>query len=85
MGAEAGNKMVMPGGINDESPVHEVKLDEYWIDINEVTNREYADFVKATGYQTYSEQTPKAEDWPGALPEMLVPASIVFKNANAES
>jgi formylglycine-generating enzyme required for sulfatase activity len=44
-----------------------------------VTNEQYAKFVKATGYATYSEQTPKAEDWPGALPEMLVPASIVFK------
>ncbi len=79
MGAEEGNKMMPHGGINNESPIHEVKLDGLWIDKYPVTNEQYAEFVKATGYVTYSEQTPKAEDWPGAKPEMLVPASIVFK------
>jgi formylglycine-generating enzyme len=79
MGSDAG-KIVMPhGGMSNESPVHEVKLDGFWIDKYPVTNENYAKFVKATGYVTYSELTPKAEDWPGALPEMLVPASIVFK------
>jgi len=79
MGAEEGNKMMPHGGINNESPIHEVKLDGFWIDKYPVTNEQYSEFVKATGYVTYSEQTPKAEDWPGAKPEMLVPASIVFK------
>ena len=79
MGSDAGNQAMPHGGINNESPVHEVKLDGFWIDKHPVTNEQYAKFVKAAGYATYSEQTPKAEDWPGALPEMLVPASIVFK------
>jgi len=79
MGSDAGNQAMPHGGVNNESPVHEVKLDGFWIDKHPVTNEQYAKFVKATGYATYSEQTPKAEDWPGALPEMLVPASIVFK------
>ena len=79
MEAEAGNKMATPNGVNNESPVHEVKLDGFWIDASEVTNSNYSQFVKETGYETYSEQTPKAEDWPGAKPEMLVSASIVFK------
>tara|TARA_R110002110_G_scaffold257491_1_gene473505 strand:- start:36693 stop:37709 length:1017 start_codon:yes stop_codon:yes gene_type:complete len=79
MGAEQGNKMVSPGGVNNEMPVHEVEVDAFWIDQYTVTNQQYAEFVKKTGYKTYSEQTPDAKDWPGALPEMLVPASIVFK------
>jgi len=79
MGADEGNKMVIPGGINNEKPIHEVELEPFSIDIYPVSNYEYEKFVKATNYITYSEKAPKAEDWPGALPEMLVPASIVFK------
>jgi len=79
MGSNVGNQAMPHGGINNESPIHEVKLDGFWIDKYPVTNEQYSEFVKATGYVTYSEQTPKAEDWPGAKPEMLVPASIVFK------
>ena len=79
MGDDTGNKVMPHGGHNNEGPVHKVKLDGFWIDVTPVTNGQYAKFVEATGYITYSEQKPKAEDWPGALPEMLVPASIVFK------
>ena len=79
MGADAGNKMAMPNGFNDESPQHEVELGSFWMDKYEVTNKEYSMFVEATNYITYSEQKPKVEDWPGAIPEKLVPASIVFK------
>jgi formylglycine-generating enzyme required for sulfatase activity len=43
-----------------------------------VTNREFQDFVEATGYVTYAEIPPDAKDYPGALPEMLQPASLVF-------
>ncbi len=79
MGDDTGNKVMPHGGYNNESPVHEVKLDGFWIDMTPVINEQYAKFVEETGYITYSEQKPKAEDWPGALPEMLIPASIVFK------
>ena len=39
---------------------------------------EYARFVKATGYETIAERTPRAEDFPGAPPENLVAGSVVF-------
>jgi formylglycine-generating enzyme len=44
----------------------------------DVTNREFAAFVKATGYVTVAERTPKAEDFPDAPPENLVAGSVVF-------
>ncbi len=36
----------------DETPAHKVKVDSFYIDIYEVTNRQFAEFVKATGYKT---------------------------------
>ncbi len=35
----------------DEIPAHKVKVDSFYIDIYEVTNRQFAEFVKATGYK----------------------------------
>jgi len=77
MGSDAGNQAMPHGGINNEAPAHEVTIDGYWIDQYPVTNDKYAKFVEETKFKTYSEIPPKAEDWPGALPENLVPASIV--------
>lgn len=37
-------------------PIHEVHVDAFWIDEAEVTNREFAKFVEATGYQTFAER-----------------------------
>lgn len=82
MGADESNKMTGPAGINHEKPKHNVELDSFWIDKYTVTNKEYAEFVNETSYITYSEKEPKKEDWPNALPEMLVPASVVFKQPN---
>ncbi|HEV3024697.1 MAG TPA: formylglycine-generating enzyme family protein, partial [Pirellulales bacterium] len=62
----------------DALPVHEVEVNGFWIDRTEVTNAQFARFVEATGYVTIAEQTPKAEDFPGAPPENLVAGSIVF-------
>ena len=44
----------------------------------EVTNQQFQAFIDATGYVTVAEQTPKAEDFPGAPPENLVAGSTVF-------
>lgn len=62
----------------DAQPCHQVKVDGFWIDKTEVTNEQFASFVKETGYKTVAERTPKAEDFPGAPPENLVPGSLVF-------
>jgi formylglycine-generating enzyme required for sulfatase activity len=62
----------------EEAPAHFVKVDGFWIDRRPVTNREFQDFVEATGYVTFAEIPPDAKDYPGALPEMLHPASLVF-------
>jgi formylglycine-generating enzyme required for sulfatase activity len=62
----------------EEAPEHEVVVDGFWIDRAPVTNRQFGEFVAATGYVTVAEVPPKAEDYPGALPEMLQPASLVF-------
>lgn len=43
-----------------------------------VTNKQFQKFVKETGYITFAEKPPKAEDYPNADPEMLVPGSAVF-------
>jgi formylglycine-generating enzyme required for sulfatase activity len=43
-------------GDDDERPAHHVTLSPFYIDATEVTNREFADFVKATGYKTDAER-----------------------------
>lgn len=62
----------------DARPIHRTYVDGFWMDDHEVTNAEYAAFVEATGYVTIAEQTPKAEDFPGAPPENLVAGAVVF-------
>jgi formylglycine-generating enzyme len=63
----------------EERPAHRVAVDGFWIDRHEVTNEQFAEFIAETGHVTLAEQYPNAEDYPGAKPEMLVPASIVFE------
>ena len=41
---------------NDEKPKHTVKVDGFWIDITEVTNKQYNQFVDQTGYVTIAER-----------------------------
>ena len=60
----------------EEGPPHRVTVGAFWIDAHELTNAEFARFVKATGYRTVAERTPPAE--PGAPPEMRVPGSAAF-------
>jgi formylglycine-generating enzyme len=52
------------------------------MDQTEVTNEEFARFVRATHYVTVAERAPRAEDFPGAPPENLVPGSVVFTAPN---
>lgn len=64
--------------INDAVPVHRVRLDGFFMDITEVTNAQFSEFVNATGYITVSEQKPTQEEFPGAPPENLIAGSVVF-------
>jgi formylglycine-generating enzyme len=82
----------MMGGDNkqaaaDEYPKHKVSVNGFWIDATEVTNAQFAQFVKATHYVTTAERKP---DWnelkkqvPPGTPKpddsLLVAASLVFK------
>lgn len=68
----------LPGVTRDAQPVHRVYVDGFWMDRTEVTNRQFAAFVEATGYVTVAERTPSPEDFPGAPPENLVAGSTLF-------
>lgn len=70
----------------DERPSHKVHVDAFYMDEHEVTNAEFAAFVKATNYITIAE---KPVDWdelklqlPPGTPRppdsVLLPASLVF-------
>jgi sulfatase modifying factor 1 len=62
----------------EEAPAHRVTVAPFWIDRMPVTNRDFRRFVEATGYVTFSEIAPDPKDYPGALPHMLKPGSLVF-------
>ena len=62
--------------------MHRVSVDSFFIDKTPVTNRQFKDFVRATGYVTLAEKVPLAEDYPGARPEMLFAGSVVFQRSS---
>ena len=62
----------------EEAPAHRVNVDGFWIDITPVTNRQFREFVAATGHVTYAEIPPDPKDYPNALPHMLKAGSLVF-------
>ena len=80
MGAQdpPGLDMVGMQATGDSRPIHRVYVDGFFMDKSDVTNAQFADFVKATGYITVAERTPRAEDFPGAPPENLVAGGVVF-------
>jgi len=73
-GLHKGGKETM----DDARPIHTVTVRGFWMDAYEVTNAQFEEFVKATGYVTVAERTPTAEEFPDASPEQLVAGSIVF-------
>lgn len=64
--------------MNDARPVHRVYVDPFYMDATEVTNAQFAEFVKATGYVTVAEKKPTKEEFPDAPEENLVAGSVVF-------
>jgi sulfatase modifying factor 1 len=62
----------------EELSVHDESVGPFWIDRTPVTNRQFRQFVEATSYVTVAEVPPDPKDYPGALPKMLKPGSMVF-------
>lgn len=79
-------------GQEDEYPKHSVTLKGFYIDVTEVTNAQFENFVKATRYKTTAERKPDWELIKKQLPpntpkpdlDLLVPASLVFKPATGK-
>ena len=66
----------------EEGPERETRVDPFWIDPHEVTNRQFAEFIEQTGYMTVAEQPVDPAQF-GVLIEnipafMLKPGSAVF-------
>ena len=55
----------------EEAPAHLVTVGEFWIDRAPITNKQFRKFVNETCYVTVAEIKPDADDYPGALPQML--------------
>lgn len=75
-----------PWGRPEEKPPHRVRVDGFWMDRTEVTNSQFEEFVRATGYVTTAERAPELgeimrqlpDGTPPPKPENLVPGSLVF-------
>jgi formylglycine-generating enzyme required for sulfatase activity len=63
----------------EEAPAHQVTVSGFWMDRFTVTNAQFTHFVEDTGYVTVAERPLDPKDYPGALPDMLVPGSLVFQ------
>lgn len=69
-----------------EFPKHPVKVSSFYMDVHEVTNADFLEFVKATGYKTIAERPIDWEELKKQLPpgtqkppeEALQPGSMVF-------
>lgn len=74
----------------DEYPKHTVTVDGFYMDATEVTNSEFAKFVKATGYVTTAEKKPDWNELKKQVPpgtqkpddSLLVAASLIFTPSN---
>jgi len=70
----------------NEKPTHTVRLKGFWMDKTDVTNAQFAQFIKATGYVTTAERKPEWETLKVQLPmdavkppdDQLVPGAMVF-------
>ena len=76
----------IPGGrfwmgtdhMEDAQPVHQVEVRGFWMDRTDVTNEEFARFVKATGYVTIAERPLDPKQFPSLAAEDFTRGSIVF-------
>ena len=64
--------------MNDARPLHRVYVDGFFMDATEVTNEQFEQFAKSTGYVTVAEHKPTREEFPTVPEENLVAGSAVF-------
>ena len=84
-GAVPQDKMAM----KHEKPQHPVKVDGFFMDITEVTNAQFSEFVEETGYVTVAERKIDWEEMKKQLPEgtpkphdsIMQPGSLMFKKS----
>jgi formylglycine-generating enzyme len=74
----------MPMASNDAGPIHRVQVDGFWMDATAVTNEQFEQFAKATGYITLAERAPTKQEFPTAPDENLVAGSVVFAPTEKE-
>ena len=87
----------MMGGDNeqarkDEYPKHSVKVNGFYMDATEVTNAQFSEFVKATGYITTAEKDINWEEIKSQVPpntpkppdSVLKAASLIFVPTKSE-
>lgn len=75
--------------MSHERPAHSVAVDGFFMDIHEVTNKQFARFVQETGYKTIAERAIDWDEMKKQLPEgtakppdsIMQPGSLVFKKS----
>lgn len=62
----------------EELPLRKTSVAGFWMDRTEVTNAEFAEFVKATSYVTEAERGPDPRRYPGLPSDLSQPGAVVF-------
>ena len=63
----------------EEAPIHTATVAAFAIERHPVTNRQFAEFVDATGYVTVAERPLDPALYPGVAEEDLRPGALVFR------
>jgi len=81
----AGGEFMQGAGAiyTDEGPTRVRAVADFMIDATEVTTREFAVFIRETGYVTQAERAPDPALHPDIPPELLKPGSAVFARFDA--
>lgn len=77
--------------MDHEKPAHRVAVDGFFMDITEVTNAEFKEFVDETGYKTVAEREIDWEEMKKQLPEgtpkphdsIMQPGSLTFRKTKS--
>jgi formylglycine-generating enzyme len=75
---ESCESMCQIKGMTADCKPHKVYIEGFWMDEHEVTNADFAVFVKETEYITVAEIPLKKENFPTLSVEMLKAGSLIF-------